>query len=217
VQRESRDENGVLDLIRVILAGQEGAWTALVTVLHPRIDAIVRASHSLGPLRAADDHCRTAATNVLAKLARNQYRALSLVEHWLVARPDKAFDDWLTIVCTNVVREYVGQQLGQRRDDGSNKRWLHTLAAALPEGDDTPAVRAPLTDLRMASEIMQFAAEHLPVEQVTALSAWLQQRDFAEIGKIAGLSDEHARGGERLVRAALARLRREFNDQAEVE
>ena len=213
--RESTDDNVVIELVRALLTGQADAWNALVTALHPQIELIVASSHSMGPLRSSEDHRRNATTNVLDKLARNDYRALALLEHWLAANPGKTIDDWLRIVVTNVVREYVTRQLGgsSPSDDGSNKRWFHTLASAFSEDDaNDSALRPPVTDQQTALEILEFAARHLPGDQMRALGAWLQQHDFAEIGRIAGLTVEHARGGERLVRAALARLRREFVD-----
>lgn len=166
----------------------------------------------MGPLRDSEDHRRNALAETLSKLARNNYRALELLPYWLDANVGKDASDWLRIVVTNVIREYVATRLGggRRAPDEVNKRMLHTLAAHLTENDDSPSLRPPVTDVITAREILEYAARHLPEPQLRALEAWLSHCDFAEIGRAAGLVADAARGGERLVRAALARLRRQF-------
>ena len=203
-------------LVHRVLGKEPTAWTELVAFLHPHIEVIVATSRSLGPLRASEDHRRNCVTDVLAKLARNDYNALAILEHWLAANPDRDAGDWLRIVTTNVIRDYVRKQLGSSapgpgmEDSGAKKRLLHTLASTLPPDDLAPSLRPPVTDQQTARELLEYAEHHLPHEQMRALEAWLQQADFAEVGRVAGVKEDLARGGERLVRAALARLRRQF-------
>lgn len=213
---ESLDESKALALIDELVGGRTEAWKALVELLHPQIERIVRGSRSLGPLRDSDDHRRNVVTDALEKLARNDHRALAILRHWLAENSDKTLMDWLRIVVTNVARDYVEKQLGAGKpgagmDEASaKKRLLHTLASALPADDLSPALRPPVTDQQTARQILEYAAEHLPDDQLRALEAWLRQADFAEVGAAAGLARDHAKGGEKLVRAALARLRRQF-------
>jgi hypothetical protein len=206
-------------LVDQVLAGRAGAWQGLVAALEPHIEQIAGGSRSMGPLRDSDDHRRNVVADVLAKLARNEYRALALLEHWLTANPEKSAGDWLRIVVTNVVRAYVSTQLGGAapadsadRDDplAARKRLLHTLASALPDDDLGPSQRPPVTDQQTARQVLDYAAQHLGPEQLAALEGWLRHGDFERIGRDAGADGDAARSGEKLVRAALARLRRHF-------
>jgi hypothetical protein len=212
------DEQAALALVARVVSGDRAAWQSLVEILFPMIEHIARSSHSMGPLRASIDHCRNVATDTLDKLERNDYRALSILDHWRTANPTKTFLDWLRIVTTNVARDYVEKQLGSGRapgmDERAKKRALHTLATALPPDDQGQGLRPPVTDQQTTREILEYAREHLAADQLAALSAWLERAELVEIGAIAGSSDrdpkELARHGEKLVRAALARLRRQF-------
>ncbi len=187
------DDRRLSVLVADVLAGRDAAWSELVAMLYPHLERLVATSPSLGPLRGSEDHKRNAVTDVLAKLARNDHRALALLEPWLAAHPDKTSGDWLRIVTGNAIREYVSRQLGS----DATKRWVHTLAGELTDSTPLPALRPPVTTQQTARQILDYAAEHLPVEQTRALEAWLHQAALPA-------------NGERLVRAALARLRRQF-------
>ncbi len=216
VTRPPIDQTAMRARVEGVLAGHDGAWPTLVELLSPHIEEIVRSSRAMGPLRDSDDHWRNVATDVLTKLARNDHRALALLEHWLAANPDKTCIDWLRIVVTNVTRDYVGSQLGSGApgpgmDEASaKKRLFHTLASALPDGDQGPSHRPPVTDQQTVRQVLDYAAAHLTPEQLAALEGWLRHGDFVRIGEEAGDARDAGRAGERLVRAALARLRRRF-------
>ena len=210
----SLDEQALRRLAAEVRDGRADAWPSLIALLDPVIEAMAGASRSMGGLRASRDHCRQVATDALTRLAKHQHRALGLLEPWLAANPDKTPLDWLRIVVTNVIRDHVRHQLGPAAPGdptGATRRWMHTLAEPLPGDDDAaPAFRPPVTDQQTARAVLEFAEAHLPPAQLAALEAWLHQTDFAEIGRQAGIAREPARGGAQLVRAALARLRRQF-------
>ena len=216
---EALDETATLALIDRVVAGDARAWQELTGVLFPVIEKIARRSNSMGPLRSSADHCRNVATETIGKLARNGYNALALLAAWRAKNPAKTLMDWLRIVTTNVARDYIEKQLGARRpgelpDDGAKKRALHTLATALPPDDQSIGLRPRVTDQQTSRAILEYAESHLPANQIAALRAWLDQADYAEIATAAGSTEsdpkERARYGEKLVRAAVARLRRQF-------
>lgn len=198
------DEQVFREHVRAVVERGAG-WDLLVEQLFPHLERLVGSSPSLGSLRSSEDHRRNAATEVLAKLAKNQHRALALLEPWLAINTEKTAADWIRIVIANVVRGYVARQIGS----DARKRLLHTLATSLPlDHDDAAGLRPPVTTEQTAREILEFATEHLEHAQLAALRSWLHHGDFADIARAAGRTDP--RDGERLVRAALAKLRREF-------
>jgi len=186
------EDGHVVALVEGVLAKRDGAWPALIGLVHPHLERMAAASSSLGPLRGSEDHRKNAISDVLAKLARNNYRALSLLAPWLAANPGRGAGDWLRIVSANAIREYVTRQIG----NDATRRFLHTLADPLSEAGES-GLRPPVTTQQTARQILDYATAHLPDVQLRALKAWLQQSK---------LGDED----QRRVRAALARLRREF-------
>lgn len=61
-----------------------------------------------------------------------------------------------------------------------------------------------------ARRIVEYARDHLPEDQLAVLAGWLEGASFAEVASELQLAD--TRAAERLLRAALARLRRQFAD-----
>ena len=89
---------------------------------------------------------------------------------------------------------------------------MNTLADALP-ATGGPSSRPHVTTKETAREIGEYARKHLPPDQLAALQAWLEGQDFPEIARLLGLADP--RSADRLVRAGLARLRREFDESSD--
>jgi hypothetical protein len=104
---------------------------------------------------------------------------------------------------------------GRRADDGPalNKRMLHTLASLLPGNDDPRLAYRPLmTHAQLARELLDHAAHVLDPAQFRALRCWMEGASFHELAAELGLVAP--RDAEKVVRAAIARLRRQFGDQA---
>lgn len=125
--------------------------------------------------------------------------------------------DWrfhlLTIVTVNVVRNYISAKLGARNESGASlKQLVNTLADALPLDGDEPSSRPHITTKETAQRILEFARETLAGDQLAVLAAWLKGESFDDMTSELHLHD--ARAAERLLRAALARLRRQFAEQA---
>lgn len=204
-------------MILDVLEHRDRAWQDLMEVLFPHVEAIVRVSRSMGPLRSSPDHCRSATTRVFEKLARNDYSALRLFTEWQRVNPEKTLDDWLRIVVTRVVRDYVGSQLGAPSADPdqervARKRLLHTLASALPDDDHSPSARPPVTDLQTARQILDYARTHLSPMQLSALEAWINLADNDKVAAVIGKTPDEA---TKLVRSAVAKLRRQFAEDDE--
>jgi hypothetical protein len=155
---------------------------------------------------------------VLERLRRDDFRSLRLFPPWADANPGKDFGDWIRIVTVNIARDHVSARLGEaaRSEDDAplNKRMLNTLASMLPGDDDHRlAFRPSMTNVQMARELLEYAARSLESTQLRALRRWMDGASHDEVARELGLAS--ARDADKLVRAALARLRRHFGGQAD--
>jgi DNA-directed RNA polymerase specialized sigma24 family protein len=196
------------------VAGEVEAWSELVERLWPELTRLVQGSRSMGPLARSEDHVRSAVLRIIGKLERSERRALRLYPAWRAARPDSTHADWLRIVSTNAVRDYVRERLGAVSKDEKtsglrpvNKRMLDSLATMLPD-DDAFGTRPRFTDAQTARQLMEVARARLPEAQYAALTSWISGATFEEISSELKLESPEA--ANRLVRAAQAMLRREF-------
>ena len=201
-----------------VVGGDASAWKELVVRLEPLLIELLRRGRTLGPLRHSVDDCRAVMISVLERLSKDDFRGLRLYLPWAEVNPDKDFGDWIRIVTVNIARDHMSARLGDaaRSDDGPqlNKRMLNTLASLLPTDDDYRlAFRPSMTNLQMARELLEYAARSLESTQLRALRRWM---DGASHDEIAGeLELASPRDADKLVRAALARLRRQFGGRVQ--
>ncbi len=200
-------------LARRAAAGDALAAQALIEYLWPHWLDLVRGNRSMGPLAKSEDHVFNVATRLVAKFGENGGRVLGLYLAWRETHTERDFGDWVRIVVKNLVRSYAREQLGApqlNQDLPSLKRLLNDYTLA-PKGPE-PWVRPPMTQEQTARELMEYAKSKLPDQQLQALTVWLQGgalEDFeAELELPAGQ-------GRRLVRAAIAVLRRHFTGAIE--
>jgi len=199
-------------LLRQVLRHDDVAWMQLFTKYGPIVERIVRASRSMGSYRRSDDDVRNVMAQVFERLRRDDFRALRTFDAWRAKHPAKEFSDWLTIVTVNVARNYVAAKLGTPSAAGTSiKQLVNTLAEAFPEGGGPPN-HPHMTTKETARQIGEYARAHLPRDQLSALQRWLEGKEFDEIARELGLANP--RSADRLVRAALARLRREFEEES---
>jgi hypothetical protein len=202
-----------------VVGGDDAAWKELVVALEPHLITLLRRSRTLGPMRHNVDDCRAVMISVLERLKKDDHRGLRLFQPWVAANPGKDFGDWIRIVTVNMARDHVSSRLGDgnRADDDEpprNKRMLHTLASLLPGDDDHRLAFQPLmTNDQLARELMEYAARALDPVQLRALNLWIEGASFEELA--AELDLPRPRDATRLVRAALARMRRHFGDHAD--
>lgn len=217
-----------------VLRGDATAWRLLVETLWPHLLRQITARRS-GRARGSEDDARNIATSVLEKLRRDDHHALRQYFEWRHRKPDKTFLDWLFIVSTNAARDHSRAELGRARGDGAEpdgaasgrgggraatsdtgrdkgsaipsvKRFLNEISASgiLEE----QGFRPPITTHQTARQVLELAERKLDRDQHEALELWLQGHDAADIA--AGLGLEGAESATRLVRAAIAVLRRAF-------
>jgi hypothetical protein len=202
-----------------VIAGDDAAWKELVARLEPHLIPLLRRSRTLAPLRNSIDDCRAVMISVLERLSKDNYRGLRLFQPWANANPGKDFGDWIRIVTANMARDHVSSRLGEAGrsaepdDVPLNKRMLNTLASLLPADDDYRlAFRPSMTNVQLARELLEYAARSLEQTQLRALRRWMDGATFEEIAAELGLAAP--RDADKLVRAALARLRRHFGGRA---
>jgi hypothetical protein len=199
-----------------VVGGDEAAWRELVARLEPLLIQLLRRTRTLGPMRHNVDDCRAVMIRVLERLSKDDYRGLRLFRSWIDAHPGKDFGDWIRIVTVNLARDHVSSRLGvAERADGDvplNKRMLNTLASLLSGGDDERLAFRPLmTQVQLTRELLEYAERALDPAQLRALRGWMEGASFADLAAELGLASP--RDADKLVRAALARLRRHFGDQ----
>lgn len=186
-------------------SGNVEAFERLMQLLWPELLRWIGTSRRMRALGASQDDVRDVGTAVLEKLQRDGYHALSTYRDWQERHPDKSFHDWLRIVAANVVRDRARGQRA-RQSTESPTRLLNELVAALPV--DRLGARPPMTDAQTARQLLEFARGRLPEPQLSALYAWLQGASFEEIAERG--EPANAEEARRVVRAAIATLRREF-------
>lgn len=200
-----------------VLGGDAAAWQELVAQLESHLIPLLRTSRVLGPLRHNIDDCRAVMLSVFERLSKDNHRGLRLFQPWADANPGKNFGDWIRIVTANMARDHVSSRLGgagrfaDADDVPLNKRMLNTLATLLPTDDDNRlAFRPAMTNIQLARELLEYAERSLEGTQLRALRGWMEGATFDEIAAQLGLAAP--RDADKLVRAALARLRRHFSD-----
>jgi hypothetical protein len=201
-----------------VVGGDASAWKALVIELEPLLLELLRRGRTLGPLRHSIDDCRAVMISVLERLSKDDFRGLRLFQPWADANPGKDFGDWIRIVTVNIARDHMTTRLGGAAGaDGEarlNKRMLNTLASMLPgDGDNVLAFRPSMTDVQVARELLEYAARSLESTQLHALRRWMDGARHDELARELGLASP--RDADKLVRAALARLRRHFGGRAD--
>ncbi len=193
-------------LAKSALDGDRVAMTQLAEALWPFASAAAKKSQS----REALDEAHELFAELLERLEQGDMAALRSYLPWKTRHPEKRFADWVRIVVANLQRDRVRARVGRTPQGASQlptqKRVLNELASLEPL--DQVGYRPPVTNAQTAREILEFAAKHLPPLQARALSAWASGESFAELQSSMGVDSEE--GAVRLVRAALATLRRQF-------
>jgi hypothetical protein len=201
------------EIVARVIKSDPSAWMSLFSKYGPIVAAIARTNRSMGSYRGNEDDVRNVMAQVFERLRRDDYRALRTFAPWREKNAGKAFNDWLTIVTVNVIRNYIAKKLGAPKDDGkSAKQLVNTYADAIVAGVDEPLVRPQMTNKETANQILEYAREHLAEEQLAVLAGWLEGSSFDELATELALGD--AKAADKLLRSALAKLRRQFGSQS---
>lgn len=188
--------------------GDPQARQMLVQDLWPFWIETVRHSRSMGSLARSEDAVHNVVIRMIEKIGRPGARALQQYPPWKRSHRGKDFGDWMRIVTKNVIRDYVREQLGAASPAGdiSAKRLLNEFASS--PAFEAHGVRPPFTAAQTARELLEFAKKWLPSEQFDVLSGWLEGARFEDLADDAEIA-------RRLMRAAVATLRRHFGVQGE--
>src|SRR5262245_6381980 len=191
--------------------GDPAAWRMLMETLWAEWLSFARSHRAMRRLGEPEEHAHEVVAKLVEKLGRGDGHGLRLYRSWHDRHADKTFEDWMHIVVANTVRDHVREQLGEAKaprvsEDPSVKRLLNEFAQSpLLE---RLGVRPPIPAAQTARQILDFARKHLPPDQHRALMRWIEGATFEEIEQQLGLSGRDA--GRKLVRAAVATLRRHF-------
>jgi DNA-directed RNA polymerase specialized sigma24 family protein len=194
-------ERYVADLVDRTIAGDHAAWhELLVDEVEPVVEVVARRRRVTGRLHRSEEHRRNIADDVIETLWAGGFRRLRELRASAPAR-EGAFGAWIARVATNTAIDYVRTCPEFDRGRG---RW--EKVGELPE-ELAGQHPDPISGID-AGRILARAPQILRPRQLEALLLWLEGGNGDDIAGNLGLAD--ARAAERLVRAALKRLRNRF-------
>ncbi len=207
------DSEDVLEtLVLEVAAGDDVSWQRLWTAIEPRLMQIVAQPRFLGRLSRRDDDCRNIVVEVMSRLRADNYHRLQLYLATRRENPQLKFMTWLRVVTKRVGIDYLRghpDYIDRRReaDRGSAPgEWVD--AGTLPSGSKLRGERPPYTNRGTAQQLLRYAAGVIPEVQRRALELWVQSENHEDIARVLELGT--AAEAERMVRAAIERLRRRF-------
>jgi DNA-directed RNA polymerase specialized sigma24 family protein len=210
LSREIDDEHEDERLVALVdrtLAGDVPAWQALWKGLLPVIHAVATCPRWTGRLRHSTDDRDDIVVEVMGGLAAGEFEALRRFRDPEEARPAASFRKWVASVAVRASIDHVRahpEYLGRRvSNDGAYWVCLDPLPT---EADGLEGPADDLTATIEARRLAERLGSELNAAQRAALGLWLADVDHADIAAELALDGEAT--AERLVRAALKRLRR---------
>ena len=164
-----------------------------------------------GMLSERVDDRRNIVLLVMERLRASDFNRLRLYLASVEKHIGGSFKAWLRTVAARASIDYVRSheeyrdRRGAAEDDSAPGRWVRHV----PILDSEPS--SPSSDVVqtvLATKVIEQARKLLTVQQRRALQLWLESFDHTEIAGRLGLAD--ATEADRLVRAALKRLRSHF-------
>ena len=211
------DDARLEELVARAADGDTAAWCAVWEEVEPWLEKLVGNPRFLGRVGQRDDDRNNILIEVMARLHADGFHRLKLYCETRRTSPHLRFKTWLRVVAKRVGIDYLrGHQnyVDRRRDPdrGSTPgQWVE--AGTLPSQSQLPGERPPMTNRGTALELLRYAASAVPEPGLSALELWTQSASYPDIARELALPDG-ADGAERLVRAALERLRRHFRTGA---
>jgi len=212
VSRED-DDAALEGLVLCAATGDEVAWRDLWSRLEPRLTALLRRRTFIVVSRS-DDDCRDVVVAIMSRLREDGFRRLGSYVAMRVADPDLTFMRWLTVVAKRVaidcLRGHPDYVDHRRSAEGEEPPGLWIETEELPTDGSLSGGRPPMTNRVAAQQILRYAAGVLSDPQRQALELWTEQAscdDIARVLKLDGPED-----AERLIHAAVERLRRHFRE-----
>jgi DNA-directed RNA polymerase specialized sigma24 family protein len=214
VSRRADADAELESLVAAAADGDEGAWGELWQRLEPRLLGLVRRPTFMANLAGRDDACRDVVVAIMGRLRDQRFHRLGLYVAARHADPELTFMRWLTVLakrvaidCLRADPEYLDRRRSRRADEAPGV-WIQT--EPLPVDGSLSAGRPPMTNRVTARQILRYAAGVLSDEQRRALEMWANGASTDEIAIALALAGPDA--AERLVRAAVERLRRRFRE-----
>lgn len=209
------DDTEIEDLVTAAAGADELAWQKLWAAIEPPLLRIVAQPRFLGRLGQREDDRRNIVVAVMARLRANNFARLSLYLDARAANPRLHFLSWLRVVAKRVGIDYLRAHPDyiRRHDAGASRPGEWVDAGTLPPASQLFGQRPPVTNQGTARELLHYAAGNIPDDQRRAIELWAQSESFDDIATALGLPS--GREAERMVRAALERLRRKFRDSTE--
>ncbi|HTR53757.1 MAG TPA: hypothetical protein VMJ10_23850 [Kofleriaceae bacterium] len=187
------------DLIAAAVRDDERAWQALWCAIEPPLTRIVAQPRFLGRLGQREDDRRNIVVAVMARLRADRFRRLQLYLDAKRANPGLRFISWLRVVAKRAGVDYLRAHPDYLRGETA---WVEP--GTLPPASQLRGERPPVTNRGTARELLR----HADGEQRRALELWAACESYDAIARALSLPD--ARAAERVVRAAIERLRRRF-------
>src|SRR4051812_1293847 len=204
------EDHEIEDLVVAAATADEPAWQRLWSAIEQPLSRIIAQPRFLGRLGQREDDRRNIVVAVMARLRADGYARLRLYLEAKRTNPRLTFLGWLRVVAKRVGIDYLRAHPDYVRRDDSNAsapgRWIE--AGTLPSASRLFGERPPVTNRGTARELLEFAAGAIPDAQCRALEMWVQSASFADIAMTLGLPTSAA--AEKIVRAAIERLRRQF-------
>jgi DNA-directed RNA polymerase specialized sigma24 family protein len=199
-------------LITQTLAGDEPAWQRLWQHVEPALYATLRRPAVLGRLSQSEDDCRNIVVEVMSRLRADGFARLAQYVEARRQNPAVPFMGWLVVVAKRVAIDYMRRHeayVDRRHEKNASSPGKWREIGALPSDSQLPGARPAVTGQGTARKMYAFVSAELPADQRLALAAWLEGATFDEIA-----AGGDPRQAEKLVRAALVRLRRRFREGA---
>lgn len=206
------DDEVIEGLVVAAAAGDAAAWQALWAAIEPALSRIIAQPRFLGRLGQREDDRRNIVVAVMARLRADDLHRLRLYLDAKATNPRLRFLTWLRVVAKRVGIDYLRAHPDyvRRHDADASRPGAWVDAGTLPPASQLVGARPPVTAKGTANELLAYAAGTIPDDHRRALELWTQSESFPEIAETLGLAS--AAEAERIVRAALERLRRRFRE-----
>jgi DNA-directed RNA polymerase specialized sigma24 family protein len=210
------DEAQLEVLVARAADGDTGSWRALWEDVEPWLEKVVANPRFLGRVGQRDDDRSNIIVEVMARLHSDGFHRLKLYVETRRTSPQLKFKTWLRVVAKRVGIDYLrGHEnyVDRRRDPNRGSapgQWVEP--GTLPSPSQLPGERPPMTNRGTALELLRYAAGAVPEPQLSALELWTEGASYEDISRELEI-DGGADAAEKLVRAAIERLRRKFRTE----
>lgn len=200
-------------LVTRAAGGDEQAWQELWQQIEPLLAQIVSRPRFLGRMAHRVDDRRNIVVEVMSRLRASSCRRLASYVAMREERPELRFETWLRVVAKRVAIDYLRAHpdyVDRRRSADASTPGAWVEPGTLPPASQLPGERPPVTNRGTAQQLLRYAAGTLVPQHARALEMWVQSESYEAIAASTGIAT--AAEAERIVRAAIERLRRKFRE-----